>query len=75
MKQVCASTAAFSRGFWPRTRTVPEVGRSWAVMSDMVTVFPAPLRPSRPVMALRRNVRFRFSTAVMAPKRLVTPSN
>jgi hypothetical protein len=48
MKHTFESVDEFSTGFSPRTEMLPEVAKSWPVMSCIMVVLPAPLRPSRP---------------------------
>src|SRR5260370_30514106 len=50
----------------------PESGKKMPVIMRMVVVFPAPFRPSRPVIVPRRTVNETPSTARTAPNVLTT---
>src|SRR5947209_822733 len=51
---------------------LPESGRKMPVIIRMVVVFPAPLRPRRPVMVPCRTVKETPSTALTTPNVLTT---
>ena len=57
---------------WPSTSAVPDVGLTMVVSMPTVVVLPAPFGPSRPKISPCSTVRSRPSTAVVAPKTLVS---